>query len=202
MSSSERKIATALVELAKAGDPLAFGRLVIRYRPRIFALALHLTGGSSSDADDITQDVFLKAHLKLDQFEGRSDFFTWLYRMAVNQSMTAHRKSSRIRRLQRDQRLRLALRVDGAISPERKLALRRHYKRLLEALDQLPEDTRTAVILVCTQGFSHAEAAVVLNCAENTISWRVHDARKRLKKLMGNDEASIGLPRSVDFSIV
>ena len=69
--------ASALVDAAKAGDQRAFAELVQTYRPRIYALALHLTG-QHDDAEDITQDAFLKAYTKLDQFEGRSQFFTWL----------------------------------------------------------------------------------------------------------------------------
>src|SRR5690242_4876726 len=88
MTNAEREAATAnaLVAAAKAGDHLAFEALVRRYRKRIFALALHITG-SASEADDITQDVFLKAYRALADFEGRSQFFTWVYRMTVNRSL-------------------------------------------------------------------------------------------------------------------
>ena len=76
---AQREAATAalLVARAKAGEPHAFDALVRRYRKRIFALALHLSG-SESDADDIAQDVFIRAVRALDQFEGRSEFFTWV----------------------------------------------------------------------------------------------------------------------------
>src|SRR5436190_626434 len=92
LTRAEREAATAnaLVAAAKAGDQQAFDALVKRYRKRIFALALHICG-SSSEADDITQDVFLKAFRALPQFEGRSEFFTWVYRMTVNRSLNARR---------------------------------------------------------------------------------------------------------------
>ena len=88
MTPAEREGQTAarLVALAKAGDLRAFEELVRRYRRRIYALALHLTG-SKSDADDIAQDVFMRAYRALAGFEGKSEFFTWVYRMAVNLSL-------------------------------------------------------------------------------------------------------------------
>src|SRR5258708_20135623 len=96
MSKAEREAATAnaLVTAAKSGDTRAFEALVRRYRRRIFALALHITG-SSSEADDIAQEVFLKAYRALAGFEGRSQFFTWVYRMTVNRSLNARRDRAR-----------------------------------------------------------------------------------------------------------
>ena len=86
--------ASALVEAAKSGDPNAFDALVRRYRSRIFALALHLTG-SRSEADDITQDAFLRAYKNIERFEGRSEFFTWLYRIALNRALNVRRDRRR-----------------------------------------------------------------------------------------------------------
>src|SRR3954454_22491228 len=96
MTNADREAATAsaLVAEAKRGDQRAFEALVKRYRKRIFALALHITG-SASEADDITQDVFLKADRALGSFEGRSQFFTWVYRMTVTRSLNARRDRAR-----------------------------------------------------------------------------------------------------------
>src|ERR1700757_3424008 len=85
-----------LVKRAQAGDRAAFDDLVRRYRARIYALTLHLTG-SRSEADDITQDVFTKAYQQLASFAGRSEFFTWLYRIAVNRALNARRDTARRR---------------------------------------------------------------------------------------------------------
>ena len=85
-----------LVARAKRGDDDAFGELVRRYRDRIFALALHLTG-CEPEADDVTQEVFLRAYAKLGDFEGRSEFFTWVYRMTVNRCLNATRDRRRRR---------------------------------------------------------------------------------------------------------
>lgn len=190
MTNAEREAATAnaLVTAAKAGDTRAFESLVRRYRKRIFALALHITG-SASEADDITQDVFLKAYRALPEFEGRSQFFTWVYRMTVNRSLNARRdRARRGEDTLDDPRLELAVAVDARSNPGRAADLRQTYARLLRALDGLPVDMRTTVILVSLQGLSHGEVAVVQNVSEGTIAWRMHEARRRLHEAMAPEK--------------
>src|SRR5580658_1873398 len=133
LTNAEREAATAnsLVAAAKTGDQRAFEALVHRYRKRIFALALHISG-SSSEADDITQDVFFKAFRALAGFEGRSQFFTWVYRMTVNRSLNAHRdRARRGESTLDDPRLELAVAVDARRDPAREPELRMMYARLL-----------------------------------------------------------------------
>lgn len=183
-NKNPHEAASALVARAKAGDQAAFGVLVRRYRSRIFALALHLTG-RESDADDITQEVFLSAYRALDKFEGRSEFFTWVYRMAVNRSLNV--KRNRKRRGETpidDPRVSRALEVDAPDNPVRAAELRQRYARLLAELDRLPPPMRTSVVLVALQGMSHAEAAVVQSCSPGTVAWRIHEARHRLRKAL------------------
>jgi RNA polymerase sigma-70 factor (ECF subfamily) len=186
MTHAEREAATAtaLVAAAKAGDGRAFAALVARYRKRIFALALHITR-SASEADDIAQDVFLKAYRALPEFEGRSQFFTWVYRMTVNRSLNVRRdRARRGEDVVDDPRLELAIAVDARRDPAREAELRQQYARLLRALDGLPVDMRTTVILVSLQGLSHGEVAVVQKVSEGTIAWRMHEARRRLHEAM------------------
>ncbi|MBX3193347.1 MAG: sigma-70 family RNA polymerase sigma factor [Labilithrix sp.] len=181
---AQREAATAalLVARAKAGEPQAFDALVRRYRKRIFALALHLSG-SESEADDIVQDVFLRAYRALDQFEGRSEFFTWVYRLTVNRALDARR--TRARRSEStieedDPRIERAIEVDAPDDPRRAAELRQTYARVLRALDALPPEMRTTVVLVALQGLSNAEAAIVQGCSRGTIGWRMHEGRRRL----------------------
>src|SRR3954466_7818686 len=128
MTNAEREsaTATALVAAAKGGDRGAFAALVTRYRKRIFALALHITR-SSSEADDIAQDVFLKAYRALPEFEGRSQFFTWVYRGTVTRSLNVRR--DRARRSEDtfdDPRLELAVAVDLRHNPGTEAELRQN----------------------------------------------------------------------------
>jgi RNA polymerase sigma-70 factor (ECF subfamily) len=179
-----------LVRRARAGDQRAFEELVRRYRDRIFALALHITG-NQSDADDVAQEVFLAAHRALANFQERSQFFTWIYRMAVNRSLNVRR--SRHRRGEtanlEDPRVERAVAVDAGGHPGRATELRQTYSRLLTALDELPAGMRTSVVLVTLQGLSHNEAAAVQGCSPGTIAWRIHVARNRLREaLAGFDE--------------
>jgi RNA polymerase sigma-70 factor (ECF subfamily) len=155
----------------------------MRYRKRIFALALHISG-SASEADDITQDVFLKAYRALPQFEGRSQFFTWVYRMTVNRALNAKRDRLRRGEDSIEDIVELAVQVDSRTNPAKATELREMYARLLRALDGLPAEMRTTVILVSLQGMSHGEVAVVQEVSEGTIAWRMHEARRRLMESM------------------
>lgn len=195
----EARAAALLVARAKAGEPQAFDALVRRYRKRIFAFALHLTG-SESEADDIVQDVFLRAYRKLDQFEGRSEFFTWVYRLTLNRALDARR--ARARRSEssidetNDPRIERAIEVDAPGDPRRAAELRQTYARVLRALDALPSEMCVTVVLVALQGLSNAEAAVVQGCSRGTIGWRLHEGRRRLL------EATSKSPKSTQRALV
>ena len=183
MSDAERRgrEAQTLVEAAKQGDSGAFEELVRRYRPRIFALALHLTG-KPSDADDITQDAFLRAFAKLPEFEGRSEFFTWLYRITLHRALNVKRDRGRRRVVGlEDPRVAAAVAVDAEGDPRRAIELQEAYAHLLAAFDRLTPLLRTTVVLTTLQGLSYKEAAIVLETSEGTIAWRVHEARRLLR---------------------
>ncbi len=184
VKASPHELAAVLVRRAQAGDTSAFGELFRRYQPRIFALVLHLTG-NESDAEDITQEVFLRAFRSIHKFAGRSQFFTWVYRIAVNRAYNVKRATTRRGEVHMDDpRLVMALAADADNNPGKAAALRETYRRLLHALDRLPKEMRTTVVLVTLQGFNHAEAAVIQKCSPGTIAWRIHKARQRLHKAL------------------
>lgn len=188
----EAQAAATLVARAKAGNTAAFDELVRRYRKRIFALALHLSG-SESDADDITQDVFIRAFHGLDRFEGRSEFFTWVYRLAVNRALDARRVRARRSESsieEDDPRIERAIEVDAGGNPRRAAELRQTYALVLRALDALPAEMRTTVVLVTLQGLSNGEAAVVQKCSRGTIAWRLHVARARIQEALARNRIS------------
>ena len=180
--------ADALVDAAKRGEPRAFDALVRRFRPRIYALALHLTG-DHCDADDITQDAFMRAHANLDRFQGSSEFFTWLYRITMNRALNLKRDGRKRQGVAlEDPRVEAALDVDASGDPRRALELRETYTHLLYALDGLSPILKSTVVLTQLQGLSHREAAVVMGTREGVISWRLHEARKQLKKALEQQE--------------
>jgi RNA polymerase sigma-70 factor, ECF subfamily len=186
VSEAQRRGAEAaeLVARAKAGDAAAFDELVRKYRARVYSLALHLTG-QASDADDITQDAFLKAYHRLADFEGRSEFFTWIYRITLHRALNANRDRKRRRTVPLDDpRLVAAVAVDSHGDPERAMELRDRYRALLEAFDQLSPLLQTTVVLTALQGLSYKEAAVVLETTEGTIAWRIHEARRKMQSYL------------------
>lgn len=195
-SEAQRRGAEAaeLVARAKGGDTAAFDELVRKYRARVYALALHLTG-EASDADDITQDAFLKAYHKLPEFEGRSEFFTWIYRITLHRALNAKRDHKRRRTVPIDDpRLVAAIAVDSQGDPERAVQLRDRYRALLESFDQLSSLLQTTVVLTTLQGLSYKEAAVVLETTEGTIAWRIHEARRKMRSYL--DSLEMGSTRA------
>jgi RNA polymerase sigma-70 factor (ECF subfamily) len=109
--------------------------------------------------------------------------------MTVNRSLNARR--DRARRGEDtidDPRLELAVEVDARNDPRRAAELRQTYSRLLRALDSLPVDMRTTVILVSLQGLSHGEAGIVQKVSDGTIAWRMHEARRRLHESMAPEK--------------
>ncbi len=179
----------ALLDRARQGDVSAYGRLVERYQRRVFRLTLHLLH-STADAEDATQEAFVRAYGALDRFDGRCEPFTWIYRIAINVSLNQLR-SRRVRRHvapEEDPRIDNGLvdeRADFA-SPADQSSRREMAVMLAEGMNGLSELLRTTLVLVCVDGLSHAEAGQVLGCPEGTVAWRVHEARSKLKIFFEN----------------
>jgi RNA polymerase sigma-70 factor (ECF subfamily) len=173
-----------LVEAAQKGDTEAFGALVRRHQRRIYRLAVHMLR-NAAEAEDVTQETFVRAYGALDRFDGRSEPFTWMYRIAVNLSLNTirARKPSRRATTPDDPRIAGALveRRATHADPAAQTADREMAVALCDSVDELSETLRTTLILVSIDGMSHAEAAEVLGCPEGTVAWRVHEARRKLR---------------------
>ena len=173
-----------LVDAARKGDGEAFGTLVRRYQRRVYRIALHLLR-DADDAEDVTQEAFVRAFAALDRFDGRSQPFTWMYRIAVNLSLNAirARKTRRKASTADDPRVEELLVEDhkSAGNPSSAAARRQLAVALCEAIDSLTDTLRTTLVLILVDGLSHAEAAEVLGCPEGTIAWRIHEARRKLR---------------------
>jgi RNA polymerase sigma-70 factor (ECF subfamily) len=155
-----------------AGDETAFTTLIERHRHRLWAVALRTTG-DPQDAEDALQDALISAFRRADQFRGDAAVTTWLHRIVVNASL------DRIRR--RTARPTVPLPDEPAIADLRDdLGQRETQLAVLDALAQLPEDQRDAVLLVDLEGYSVIEAAAILGCPEGTIKSRCSRGRKRL----------------------
>ena len=167
---------------AKAGDREAFGELVRSTQRRVFMTALRIMG-NEDDARDVTQDAFVRAFRGLGSFDGRSEFFTWLYRIVVNVALNHQRRTRRQRSVSLDDVELPALVQERAGSdPRQELELKRVVLEARQALDELTPVLRATMVLVVMEGRPYREAATILDCSEGTVAWRVHEARQKLRE--------------------
>jgi len=166
-----------LARLAGAGDREAFGLLIGRHYDAIYRLAYRWRP-SRADAQDIAQEVCLKLGKTIAGFDGRAAFATWLYRIVVNTAQDFSRRAGA------RQRHEAAFAANRDPDPPGPGPGDDPHAPLQRALDRLPEKQKSAVLLVLGQGLSHREAAKVLGCFEATVSWRIHQARKKLAGLL------------------
>ncbi len=176
-----------LVDRAREGDANAFGILVKRHQQRIHRLAVHMLR-DRAEAEDVTQETFIRAYQALARFDGRSEPYTWFYRITINLSLNRirSRKTAKTTHDTDDPRL------DGVLIDKRpetsdpQATAQRHrlYETLVKGIDQLSDTLRTTLILVCIDGRSHEDVAQILGAPEGTIAWRIHEARRKLKEFM------------------
>jgi RNA polymerase sigma-70 factor (ECF subfamily) len=168
-----------LVEQARAGDPSAFRTLYDRNVDRIYRLAYRMAGEDDL-ARDFTQDAFLRAWERLDQFRGDAAFSTWLHSIAVSVALNGLRKLDRHRRRER------SLEDAAHVAPTRQGLEPDAADRLREAVDGLPEMYRTVFLMHDLEGYSHGEIAAALDVAEGTSKARLFRARAKLREQLGD----------------
>jgi RNA polymerase sigma-70 factor (ECF subfamily) len=177
-----------LVRGAQAGDAQAFDELVRRFSRPIFNLAYRMAG-NHEEAEDLAQEIFVKLHRSVGQFRWRSRFSTWLYAVAANTCRSGLR---RLRRIAEAEVVRLdADGEEGARPPEpaapgdlpgQALAKRELRQEVEDAIAELPEEFRLAVILRDLQGFEYEEIAEALQCSMGTVKSRLSRGRQRVKE--------------------
>ena len=178
-----------LIAKSKQGDLAAYGQLVERYQNRVYNLALKLIG-SSEDAKDTVQEIFIKAYRALPGFQGEAGFSTWLYRVASNKCLDFLRKKNRERKhnysFEEGDFSQEA--VNSQYGPEEAFLLKEKQERLKKAVTELPETYRLVLVLHHYQGFSYREVAGITGLPEKTVATRLHRAKKLLReKLLGAD---------------
>jgi RNA polymerase sigma-70 factor (ECF subfamily) len=162
----------ALVAAARGGDTGAFGSLVDAYGGAVFNLALRMVG-NREDARDLAQVVFVKAYEKLGTFDGRSRFFSWVYRIAINESLNW------LGRRKHQVELNESL-ESGERRPDQRAEASEEERMVQEAMKDLTLEYRQVIVLRHFMELSHAEMAGVLQLPEKTVKSRLHTARERL----------------------
>ncbi len=182
-----------LLTRARQGDAAAFGALVRLHQRRVYAAALHVTG-NHSDADDVTQESFVRAFRGLASFDGRADFFTWLYRIAVNTALNRLRSTKRATALATAGAAEVAQvggRPEGLgaphLLPDELAALGEQVRATLVAMSELSPPLRVTLVLATVEGLGHKQIAEILDIPEGTVAWRVNEARRILRERMGQD---------------
>jgi RNA polymerase sigma-70 factor (ECF subfamily) len=171
-----------LVARARDGDARAFERLYRRHAGRTYALCLRMTGREAA-AQDCLQEAFVKAWRRLDRFESRSRFGTWLHRIAVNEVLDHQRRETRHAAEDVDDIALAAPAERGASLEDRALE---------QAIAGLPDGARNVLVLVALHGYTHEEAGDVLGIAAGTCKAQLHRARRLLAQRLGSDTGTPG----------
>jgi RNA polymerase sigma-70 factor (ECF subfamily) len=175
---------TRLVELVQRGDRTAFNVLVLKYQHKVMKLVMRYVR-NQTEAEDITQEAFIKAYRALPSFRGESAFYTWLYRIAINTAKNSL-VSSRKRLVDYDLDLQdpddysSQVLLKHTDTPERLLLTDEIRHTVQDAMRALPEDLREAIMLRELDGLSYEEIAEVMECPVGTVRSRIFRAREAI----------------------
>jgi RNA polymerase sigma-70 factor (ECF subfamily) len=182
----------ALVERVQRGDKAAFDVLVARYQHKVVKLIMRYVK-DQAEALDVAQEAFIKAYRAMPRFRGDSAFYTWLYRIAINTAKN-HLVAARRRPLNYDldiqdpEQYDMQARLKDVDTPEAALLSEEIRETVNRAIEGLPEDLRTAIMLRELEGMSYEEIATTMECPVGTVRSRIFRAReaidKRLKPLL------------------
>jgi len=189
-NTQERK----LIQRCQKGDRKAFEELVIKYQKRALNLAYRLLG-NYEDAQDVTQDAFVKAFRSVKKFRGESSFYTWLYRIVVDFCYRkfrskAYREKRRTISLQKPiptEEGEVARTIPSKEENPREILIDKEIQQAIQgAINSLEDKPRSVIILHDIEGFSYGEMAEILNCSIGTIRSRLHRAREMLRDKLKN----------------
>jgi len=180
MKVSNKEIDLGLVKRAKSGDYQAFDLLVLKYQSRLISTAFKFVKDVQI-AEDIVQDSFIKAFKALESFREDSSFYTWIYRITVNTSknfLVSKKRRSELLNSDLSEEASYEIEPVETYSPEDLLQATQLKKVITETIDQLGEDTRTALTLRELDGLSYEQIADVVNCPVGTVRSRIFRGRE------------------------
>jgi RNA polymerase sigma-70 factor, ECF subfamily len=175
-----------LVERVQRGDKRAFDLLVVKYQHKVLKLIGRLIS-NPAEAEDVSQDAFIKAYRALKSFRGDSAFYTWLYRIAINTAKNAlvskgRRPNDYALDLQDPEQYEMQARLQEGDTPEGLLLTEEIRSTVQHAMRDLPEDLRTAITLRELEGLSYEEIAEAMECPVGTVRSRIFRAREAIDK--------------------
>jgi RNA polymerase sigma-70 factor (ECF subfamily) len=170
-----------LIARARSQDPQAFGELVHRYQDRLLRSINRMVGGKL-EAEDIVQDTFYKAFLHLNRFRLECSFYTWLFGIARNSTISLQRKKRPAQMPRTRSTGACHEPCDTGISPEHHMLLAEQQHQVRVALERLPDILRTVLILRECEGFDYATIAHMLQIEIGTVRSRLHRARQALRE--------------------
>ena len=180
MKVSNKEIDLGLVKRAKSGDYQAFDLLVLKYQSRLISTAFKFVRDIQI-SEDIVQDSFIKAFKALESFREDSSFYTWIYRITVNTSknfLVSKKRKSELLNSDLSEEASYEIEPVETYSPEDLLQATQLKKVITDTIDQLGEDTRTALTLRELDGLSYEQIADVVNCPVGTVRSRIFRGRE------------------------
>jgi RNA polymerase sigma-70 factor, ECF subfamily len=169
-----------LIERTLSGDRSAFNELVMRYQDRLYSSMLAVTG-CAEEAEDVVQDAFVRAFVKLESFQQSSQFFTWLYRIAFNTALSRHRKRRSKISLDQTREATGLEPIDLADAPDEPMMRRERVEMVRVAMAQLSEEHRTILVLREMEDNPYETIAEILEISIGTVRSRLSRARYQLK---------------------
>lgn len=170
-----------LIERTRRGETAAFGDLVRKYQARLFNTLFQITG-NREEAEDVAQEAFVQAMTKLDTFQGHSAFYTWLYRIAFNLSVSRRRRRKDEVSIDQHRETRGEEPVDGAAGPSDEFLRRENIREVRAAIATLPDDQRHVLVLREMDGCCYETIAEILDLPIGTVRSRLHRARLQLRE--------------------
>ena len=193
----DREVDQQLVERAQRGDKRAFELLVAKYQRKLGRLLSRLVR-DPAEVEDVTQEAFIKAYRALPSFRGESAFYTWLYRIGINTAknylVAMGRRAPTSTGFDHEdaENFEDAEQLRDTATPENELIGKQIAATVNRAMEQLPEDLRTAITLREIEGLSYEEIAAAMDCPIGTVRSRIFRAREaiaaELRPLLGTDE--------------
>ena len=186
---SDRDLDWAIVQRVQNGEVSAFNQLVQKYRQPLFSTIYNMTG-NREDASDIAQEVFIKAFQSIRRFRGQASFYTWLYRIAVNSSITFIKRAKKQRFINYETIDETLVSTEileyftAKTKTEKGALLKELQEKLNEALQKLSPKHRIVVILHEVEGMNHKEIADITKTSEGTVRSRLHYAKKMLQAFL------------------